>query len=516
MADRIRIIAAFGMAALLGGCSLGSDYHRPDAGLPAAFRATPAPSAASAGPAAWPARDWWRGFGSADLDQLIADAEANSFDILAAAARVEQADAQVRISGAPLLPTVTGNGTGQWTRSGRSRGVATSTGSAVAAAAASGSSTPTTLLTGATTPTGSSKRYAETRTYNTDLQFSYEIDVWGRLRAQQQSAETSALYSRYDQEAVAQTTITAVAITYFTALSYADRLAVAERNLRDAEEILKAIRARVDAGIASELDVSQQETLVAGLRASIPAFRSQYQQEVAALAILVGRPPEDITLLPGTLATIALPAVDSGLPSALLERRPDIAAAEAQLIAANADIRSARANLYPQFTLTGQGGLESGTLSSFFGPGTLLFQVAAGVAQTVFDNGLKGGQLDQRRGRYDELLADYRKAVVQSLTDVEDALVAYQYATEQEQLEQHAVDTAQRAADIAKAQVEAGTSDIVTALQAQNALFSDLDTLAQVRLTRVNALVDLYKALGGGWTRSDTVEPPSTIYHGVL
>ncbi len=501
------------MAALIGGCSLGPAYHRPDAGLPPAFRAT-AESAAHA----WPARDWWRGFGSADLDQLIADAEANSFDILAAAARVEQADAQIRISGAPLLPTITGNGTDQWTRSGigRGRGVASSTGSAVAAAAASGSSTPTTLVTGVAQPTGSPKRYAESRTYNTDLQVSYEIDVWGRLRAQQQSAEASALYSRYDQETVAQTTITAVATTYFTALSYADRLAVAERNLRDAEDILKAIRARVDAGIASELDVSQQETLVAGIRASIPSFRSQYQQEVAGLAILVGRAPEDITLLPGTLEKIALPPVDAGLPSALLERRPDIASAEAQLIAANADIRSARANLYPQFTLTGQGGLESGTLSAFFGPGTLLFQVAAGVAQTVFDNGLKGGQLDQRRGRYNELLADYRKAVVQALTDVEDALVAYQYATEQEQLEQQAVNTAQRAADIARAQVSAGTSDIVTALQAQNALFSDLDTLAQVRLTRVNALVDLYKALGGGWTRSDTVEPPSTIYHGVL
>ena len=513
MRVRTRSLAASGMAALLSGCSLGPAYQRPDAGLPPAFRATAATAAA-----AWPARDWWRGFGSADLDQLIADAEANSFDILAAAARVEQADAQIRISGAPLLPTVTANGTDQWTRSGigRGRGVASSTGSAVAAAAASGSSTPTTLVTGIATPTGSPKRYAETRTYNTDLQVSYEIDVWGRLRSQQQSAEASALYSRYDEETVAQTTITAVATTYFTALSYADRLAVAERNLRDAEDILKAIQARLAAGIASDLDVSQQETLVAGIRASIPSFRSQYQQEVAGLAILVGRPPEDITLLPGTLAKIALPPVEAGLPSALLERRPDIASAEAQLIAANADIRSARANLYPQFTLTAQGGLESGTLSAFFGPGTLLFQVAAGVAQTVFDNGLKGGQLDQRRGRYNELLADYRKAVVQALTDVEDALVAYQYATEQEQLEQQAVDTAQRAADIARAQVSAGTSDIVTALQAQNALFSDLDTLAQVRLTRVNALVDLYKALGGGWTRSDTVEPPSTIYHGVL
>ena len=483
-------LRAIAMATLLGGCGVGPTYHRPDAGLPPAFRATAATAAA-----AWPSRDWWRGFGSPDLDRLIADAEANSFDIQAAAARVLQADAQIRISGAPLLPTVGGNGNDQWTRSGLSRG-------------------RTFSLPGGTG--GSNKRYGETRTYDANLQVSYEVDLWGRLRAQQQSAEFSALFSRYDQQTVALTTVTSVATTYFTALSYADRLAVARRNLRDAEDILKAIRARLDAGVASLLDVSQQETLVAGVRAQIPALRSQYEQEVNALATLVGRAPEQIDLAPGTLARVELPPIDAGLPATLLERRPDVAAAEAQLIAANADIRAARANLYPQLTLTGQGGLESGTLSAFFGPGTLLFQVAAGVAQTVFDNGLKGGQLDVRVGRYAELLADYRRAVVQSLTDVEDALVALRYATEQERLEQQAVDTAQRAADIARAQLLAGTSDIVTALQAQNSLFSDLDLLAQVRLTRVTALVDLYKALGGGWTRADTIEPPSTIYHGIL
>ncbi len=484
---------ALATAVLLGGCSLGPKYHRPDAGLPPAFRAT-----AVTAVAAWPSLGWWRGFGSADLDQLIADAEANSFDIEAAAARILQADAQIRISGAPLLPSVTGNLNDQWNRAGLRKG-------------------NTNLAFGLNSFTGgSNKRYGETRQYQAYLPITYEIDLWGRLRAQQQSAEFSALFSRYDQQTVALTTITSVATTYFTALSYADRLAVARRNLRDSEDILKAIRGRLDAGIASLLDVAQQETLVAGIRTQIPSLTSQYEQQVNALAVLVGRPPERIDLAPGTLARISLPPVDAGLPAALLERRPDIAAAEAQLMAANADIRAAYANLYPQLSLTGQGGLESGALSSFLGPGTLLFQVAGSLVQTVFDNGLKGGQLSIRAGRYAELLANYRKAVVQSLADVEDALVALRYATEQERLEQQAVDTAQRAADIARAQLLAGTTDIVTALQAQNSLFSDLDLLAQVRLVRVNALVNLYKALGGGWTRADTIAPPSSIYHGIL
>ena len=172
--------------------------------------------------------------------------------------------------------------------------------------------------------------------------------------------------------------------------------------------------------------------------------------------------------------------------------------------------------MFPTVTLTGQPGLESAALSTLFNPGTMLTTAAASLAQTVFDNGLKGGTLALRRARYEELLADYHKAVVQAFTDVENGLVAYRYATEQEALERAAVATAQRAADIARAQLLAGTTDLVTALQAQSTLFSDLDLLAQDRLTRFNNLVGLYRSLGGGWSRADVVAPPSTIFHGVL
>lgn len=477
------------LALALGGCALGPSYERPAFALPAAFRATQASAAA-----AWPASDWWVGFGSPTLDSLIVDARQNSFDIQAAIARVRQADQQVRISGAPLLPTLDANGTAQYTRSG-------------------GSSRNRLSFT---PPTPGASHYVDTRLYEVLPAASYEIDFWGRVRATQQSAEASALFSRYDQQTVALTTVTSVATTWFTALADEDRVAVARRNLHDAEDILRAIQARESVGTASQLDVSQQQALADGLRAEIPGLQSTAEQEVLGLGLLVGRAPERIDVPAGTLATLTLPEVSAGLPSDLLQRRPDIASAEANLLAANANIRAARAAFFPQVTLTAQGGYESVALSSLISPETALLSVAASVAQTIFDNGLKGGQYQQARARYDELVADYRKAIVQALTDVEQALVAYRYATEQEALQRRAVESAQRAADIARAQVEAGTSDIVTALQAQSTLFTDLDTLAQVRESRFLALVSLYKALGGGWTRADTPIPPSTIYHGIL
>jgi NodT family efflux transporter outer membrane factor (OMF) lipoprotein len=465
---------------LLSACSLGPDYTPPELEIPAAYRAT-----AESAKEAWPSVDWWRGFGSADLDALITEAEANSFDIAAAVGRVRQADAQVRIAGSALLPTVTASAKDNWNRAFVQRAVG-------------------------------GGHYTEGRLYTLGPAVSYEFDVWGRLRATRDAAVASALFSRFDQQTVAITAVAAVATTWFQALALQDRIDVAHRNLRDSEDILAAIQARQDAGTASLLDVSQQGALVAGIRAQIPGLQSQMEQQLVGLGILTGHPPEAITLRPGTLNTLSLPETPINLPSALLGRRPDIASAEAQLIAANANIRVARADFFPQITLTGSGGWQNVALGTLFGPTSVFANALLTATQTIFDNGQLAGQLEQAKGRYDELLADYRKAVVQAFTDVDDAAIAYRFATEQEKLQADAVKVAQQAADIARAQVLAGTSDIVTALQAQTTLFNDLDTLAQVRLSRFLALVNLYKALGGGWAKSDVVSPAVTIYQGVL
>jgi multidrug efflux system outer membrane protein len=464
-------------ASLLSGCDLGPAYHRPSLDVPSAYRATPETAAA-----AWPSVDWWRGFRSPELNMLIEQARVQNFDIAAAIARVRQADAQVRIAGATLLPALSGTANASWQHQGLGTGSS---------------------RIGTTVRSTGSNASIDLHSYSIGLDASYELDFWGRNRATRQAAVASAMFSRFDQQTVALTVITDVANTWFTALSLADRLAVARRNLADSERTLAVIRGRFMAGTASALDVSQQEALVAGERATIPNFTSQLEQQVIALGILTGQPPERITVRPGTLTTLDLPPVAPGLPSELLARRPDVAAAEAQLIASNFDIKAARAAFFPSIQLTASAGYQAAALNKLITPGGALASLAGGLTQPLFDGGVLRGQLEQAKGRHDELLADYRKAVVQAFTDVDTALTAWRYATEQERLQRDAVEKAARAAEIARAQLAAGTVDITTVLTAETTLFNDEDILVQVRLVRTQALLNLYKALGGGWTQAD-------------
>jgi multidrug efflux system outer membrane protein len=462
---------------LLSGCDIGHDYQRPALDIPLAYRATPGTQAA-----AWPAAGWWQGFRSPELNALIDAARTRNFDIAAAIARVRQADAQVRIAGAPLLPVLDGNASASWQHEGLGTGSSSRLGSSAF---------------------GGSNSSIDFHSYSVGLSASYELDFWGRNRAARQSAVASAVFSRFDQQTVALTVVTNVANTWFTALSLADRLAVARGNLAAAEQTLAVIRGRFDAGTASQLDLAQQEALVAGERALIPNFASQMEQQVIALGILTGQPPERIDVSPGTLTDLALPLVAAGMPSELLARRPDVASAEAQLVAQNFSITVARAAFFPSIQLTASAGYQAPALNRLVTPGGALASLAEGLTLPIFDGGTLRGQLDLAKGRYDELLADYRRAVVQAFTDVDTALTAWRYATEQERLQRVAVETARRAATIARAQMGAGTVDITTVLTAETTLFSDEDTLVQVRLARAQSLLNLYKALGGGWVEPD-------------
>ena len=451
----------------LTGCNLGPTYQRPALEIPAAFRATQ-----TSAEQAWPAPEWWHGFGSAELDGLIADARIHNQDLAAAAARIVQADAQVAISGSPLLPSLTANASRSYQRNGA----------------------PGTIGT-------------DIRQSTANFAASYQVDFWGQNRALYQAAKAAAVASRFDQETVALTVVTSVATTYFQALGASDRLSVAQHNLESAQQTLQVFRVRTEVGTATALDVAQQEALVAGVAAEIPALRSLRDQNVIGLGILAGHPPEAITVTGTTLASLPVPLVSAGLPSELLARRPDVANAEATLVSQNGNVRSARAAFFPQVSLTAQGGIESIALGSLFNPGSVLLATAANATQTIFDNGLKQGNYDLAKGRFAELVADYRQAVLQAFTDVDTALVTVRYAAEQEKLERQAVTVAQRAADIARAQLGAGTVDITTVLNTQNTLFSDQDQLAQVRLSYFQAVINLYKALGGGWTQPG---PPGT------
>ena len=421
---------------------------------------------------------------------MIAEAEANNFTIAAAVARIRQADAQLRIAGAPLLPSVGSTANGSWQQAKRtSFSFGNLTGQNISQQTVGG------------------QPYVNFHNYNVGLNASYEFDFWGKIQSQQQAAADTALFSRFDRDTVALGVVTATANTWFTALGANDRVRVAESNLAASENVLEAFRVRVQVGTATALDVSQQAALVAGIRASIPALRSQRDQAVNGLGILTGKAPVAVTVRPGTLDTLALPPLVPGLPVDLLARRPDVAAAEAQLAAAGANVAAARAAFFPTAQLSLSGTFQSTAIGSLFGPGAALASLAGSLAQPIFDGGTLRGQLEQTKGRQDELLADYRTAILQAFTDVDNALTAYQYATDQESLQRQTVAIAQRSADIARAQQIAGTVDILTVLNLQTTLFNAQDNLVQARLARVQALLSLYKALGGGWAGADTTPP---------
>ena len=448
---------------LLAACNLGPDYKAPETPSAQAWRNQPASESEL-----WPSQDWWQGFGSPQLNGYIADAQNANTDLAAAMARMREADAQARIAGAPLLPSLSLGATAVHARQPSAR-----TGQ---------------LLTGTT--------------YEPGLTASYEADFWGKNAATARAAEATALASRYDQVTVSLTVLTSTATTYFRTLELHDRLKVAEDNLASARNTLGGLQKQQHAGLVTALDVAQQETVVATLDANVPLLREQYEQALDALAILLGRTPDQIERVDETLNTLSHPEVRPGLPSTMLARRPDVAEAEAQLVSANANIQAARAAFYPSIDLTAQGGFVSAALSTALKPSNAVFTLTAGLTQTIFDNGLLEGQFDLAQARYDELLATYRKTVLTAFGNVEDSLVAVQQSADQEMRQAQAVATAQRAYDFARAQMKAGTINILTVLNTENALFTAQDALVQAKSAHLQALVNLYGALGGGWQKA--------------
>lgn len=455
-----RTAAAATVALGLGACSLGPAYRRPSIPPPAAWR-TSAPGAS----AAWPSATWWSDFHSAELAGLISEGQSANDDLAAAIARVREADAQVRISSAPLLPSLDAAGSGSRQRA-FSPGVAGG------------------LL------------YDD---FAAGLNAAYELDFWGENRATRSAALAAAAASEYDRETVELTIMSDIADTYFSVLALRDRLRIARANLASANETLQGLETDEQVGTSTALDVAQQDTVVASVAATIPPLQQQERQQIDALAILVGRTPESFGVAGTSLADVAAPPLAAGVPSQLLARRPDVASAEAQLIAANADIRAARAAFFPTLELTASGGDESTALSRLLEPGSRIFSVSAGVTQPIFHGGAILGQYRYSKARYQELLADYHKAVISAFGNVEDSLAGVEDAGEQLRREQVAAAKARGAYEMSQEQFHAGTVNILTVLGTETSLFTAEDALAQAQLAHLQALVGLFNALGGGW-----------------
>jgi outer membrane protein, multidrug efflux system len=344
------------------------------------------------------------------------------------------------------------------------------------------------------------------------------IDFWGKNRATLHAAEETATASRYNREVVTLTAVVTVANTYFQILAAQDQLRVARRNLAAAERILTLIKQQFAGGTSSQLDVSQQETQVATERAAIPPLEITLRQNTAALAVLVGRAPANFVVKGGTMTQIAIPRITPGMPSELLNQRPDIREAEAQLASSNFSVESARAAFFPQITLTAQTGVQSAALAALFGPGAWFYTLSAGLTQPLFDGFLLESQLKQAKGVQLQNLQAYRKSVLSAFSDVEKALVALSQTIRQERLQIEAVAASTEALRLVKLQLTGGTVNVVTLLQAEQTLLTNENTLVQVRLNKLLAASSLFQALGGGWTPTgqlsslqpqDGVAPPA-------
>ncbi len=455
---------------ILAACGILDDkYKRPETPVPPAWKNGDSSSGTL------PDAEWWKGFNSQRLTSLIEESLAANYDIKVAIAQVREADAQAKIAGAPLLPSLGAN------------------------AGVSRQRQPSALKTVVVSSNNNSARSNIFNTYSTGLNASYEVDFWGKNWAAAENALATAEQNRFNQETVKLTVTSGVATTYFAILGTEDRLAAAKNNLKAANELLQAYRDRFAQGIANDLDVAQQESLVAAQAAAIPPLELQIKQSSDALAILLGKNPEALDIPQSGLKELTAPAVSPGMPSELLQRRPDVARAEAALIAANANINSARDAFFPAITLTGQRGYESPQLSQLFTPQSILWNIAAGLTQPIFEGGAIEGGWDLTKARYEEMLQDYHKAVVSAFSDTEDALVAVQQDAEEEKAETESVRVSQKAYDLTLLQFKQGIIDITTVLNTQRALFTAQDALVQAKLAHLQAIVQLYNALGGGW-----------------
>lgn len=447
---------------MLSGCI---SIDRPELGIviPRAYQ-----TAHGAPHAALPRLDWWRNFRSTELTKLVEEAQTANFDIAAAVARITQADAQSKVVGSALLPSVDLDASATRTRASQAN-------------------------------RGGGGGGSESVSYRAALNASYEIDFWGKNRALTRAAQENSVAARFDRDTVAVSTVISVATAYFQVLSSQDRLQLARDNLAAADRVFTLIKQRRDAGTASDLEVSQQESLVAAVRAAIPLFDQTLRQNKVVLALLLGRAPSYLKVRGGSLYRLAIPRPSTGLPSELLFQRPDIRSAEAALATADANVEAARAAMFPSVSLTGQYGVVSNALKNLFTPQAIFYQVAAGLAQPVFDGFRLEGLFEDAKGRQIELLETYRKSIVSGFSDVEQALIAIADTTERERLQQDVVTASRRAFQIVETRLQQGTVDNVTVLQTQQTLFVAEDNRVEARLARLQAVLSLYQALGGAW-----------------
>lgn len=455
------------LVALLGGCTtLGPDYTRPTVALPASW----GEDAGERNDAERLRVGWWRLYGDALLTELVEAAIARNPDALIAAAQVEEAEAVLKEAHAALFPQVDLGGQGS-----RSR---------------------VTTLGALPVPAGVP---VVRNDFRATLSTSFEIDFWGRLRRAEEAVRAQLAASRNARDVTALTLAGATAQAHFLLRSLDAQVAISDATLTLRQDSTKLIRSRFDGGIASELELRQAEGAAADILAQLVELRRQRAQVLNQLAALTARP--GLRVEPADLERIPVPPVPPlGLPSALLDRRPDVRGAEQSLVAANARVGVAKAAMMPTISLTGSLGNQSRDLSDLLSRGAGIWSLGAGLTMPLFDAGRLAARSEQTKARARQALAAYAKASENAYREVADALTNGQRASEGEAAQRLRVEAAAGSARLARKRWEAGYSGYLEVLDAERALNDARLALTRARQARLAYSVDLMKSLGGGWS----------------
>ena len=459
------------LVAVLAGCAVGPNYQRPAAEAPAAYRTAASDTNAPAGTNSLADLGWWQVFQDPQLTAYVGEALTNNWDIQIAAARVLQAEAALRIARSQFFPTINAGGDLVTSRTSQNG--------------------PILMQPGIDPQRGYGDVFASMP--------AYEVDLWGKIRRANEAARARYLATQDAQRTVRQTLVADVATAYLDLLELDYELEIARRTYQARTNSLVLTSAREEGGVAAMQDVAQAKILVHSAEASIVDIQRRREQQENVLCFLLGRNPGSIQRGEGFTAQQVRPEVPAGLPSSLLEHRPDIQTVEQLLVAANADIGQAKAAFYPQLALTGFYGYQSVALSDLFTSASRTWQFGPAITMPLFTGGRLRANLKVTQAQYEEAVATYQKTVQNAFREVSDSLIAYQRTREFRARQEERTQANREATELANIRYDGGVTSYLEVLYNEQELFTAELNLAQARLNELLSVVQLYRALGGGW-----------------
>ncbi len=480
MKTRLAFLLSLG---LLAGCAaVGPNYHKPSVETPGGFKEAPPAGWKTAQPRDAALRGkWWELYGDPALNALEEQVSVSNQTLAQAEAQFRGARAAVALARAGLFPTVTAGAQATRSHSGSSRSGTTS----------SSSGTPTTSSSG-----------GDATVYQVPIDFTWELDLWGRVRRDIESNVATAQASAADVENVRLSLQAELAVDYFQLHGLDEQAQLLDSTVREYETALKITSNRHDQGVASGADLAEAQTQLETARAAAIDLGVSRTQLEHAIAILTGKAPVDLTI-PSAPIHFAPPVVPVAVPSELLERRPDIAAAERRVAAANAQIGVAQAAYYPTLSLNASGGFASSTLGKLFSLPSRFWSVGPQLLGTLFDGGRRRATVEQAEANYDATVAAYRESVLDAFQTVEDNLSALRVLADEATQQVAATTAAERSLALTRNRYNAGIATYLEVITAQNAAYANERNTVDLRIRQMTASVNLIKALGGGWTTGD-------------